>query len=103
MKRYVILASLALLSSTAQAQFRCDGALIDERYSKLDVQRICGEPELKDHYNKHETVMLNGKDEEVTCLQVDQWYYRYGTNQTTYIVEFEKGFVTRVIRGRDKP
>jgi len=87
----------------AHAQFRCKGVFIDNGYAKLDVKRYCGEPVMIDSYTTPATLTDNHKKRTVSCKSVDQWYYTYGANKTTYVIEFEGGFVTRVLQGRDKP
>lgn len=98
----IILSSL-FFSFESQALFRCEGKIIDSRFNKLDIKRYCGEPEMIDSYSKIKKIILNGKEEEVSCTQVDQWYFSEGVNQTTFIVEFVRGFVTQVHQGQDKP
>lgn len=87
----------------AHAQFRCKGVFIDKGYSKLDVRRYCGEPEMTDSYTAPSKISANDKQKIFSCKSVDQWYYTYGPNKTSYVIEFENGFVTRVLQGRDKP
>ncbi len=99
---FIILSSL-LFAFETQAQFRCAGSLVDSRFNKLDIKRYCGEPEMKDSYTRREKIILNGKEEEIACTHVEQWYFSYGVNKTTVIVEFVGGFVTQVRQGRDKP
>lgn len=95
---------MALISMNSHAQFRCEGKIIEKgRFSKLDVSRYCGNPLMKDSYKKSEASHSNGKQKDTGCIDIDQWYYTQGPNKTTYVVEFEKGFVTRVVRGADKP
>ncbi len=100
---YMLLLSSSWLAFEAKAQFRCQGSFVDNRYSKLDVQRYCGEPLMKDSYTQTEKILVDGKEEEFSCSHIDQWYYSIGVNKTTYVVEFEAGFVVRVVKGRDKP
>lgn len=101
---FAVFLSSSLMSAGSYAQFRCEGQLIEnDKYSKLDVQRYCGEPALKDSYTKSESVDVSGKTTGISCATVDQWYYSHGPNKTTYVVEFEKGFVSKVVRGADKP
>ena len=105
MKRILVslVLSTAILSFESHAEFRCKGKLIDDDYSKLDVKKYCGEPAMVDSYTKSETITLNKIKKEISCNSVDQWYYSYGENQTTYIVNFERGFVVSIRQGRDKP
>ena len=56
-----------------------------------------------DSYTTTEKIKTNKGIIEVSCKNVDQWYYSYGPKETTYVVEFEGGFVARVRQGRDKP
>ena len=94
----------SLVSSYSYAQFRCQGKLIGVGdYSKLDVKRYCGEPLMKDSYSKSEVIKHRFRKIKSNCTNVDQWYYTYGPEKITYVVEFERGFVTRVVRGNDKP
>jgi len=89
-------------SCAAYAEVRCKGRLINGSYSKLDIKKYCGEPVMVDSYTKTETDRINDKD-VTRCITVDQWYYSFGDNQTTYVIDFEGGFVARVKQGRDKP
>jgi hypothetical protein len=58
---------------------------------------------MKDSYNKPEVIKNGYRKTKANCTSVDQWYYTYGPDATTYVVEFERGFVTRVVRGTHKP
>ena len=106
MKNLLILVILAsgLFSHESWAQFRCKGRLINGSYSKLDVANYCGSPLLTDSYIKTGTVNTDrGETTAISCESVDQWYYHYAGNQKTYIIEFERGFVSRIRQGRDSP
>lgn len=114
----------------AYAVFRCEGRIINGGYSKLDVMNYCGKPELIDSYTATEKVNVYSKpyradsvykvdrldrvdrvdrdgrikaEIEVSCKSVDQWFYTYGFNNTTYVIEFEGGYVARIRKGRGKP
>lgn len=100
----VLFLGASLVSSYSYAQFRCQGKLIGVGgYSKLDVKRYCGEPLMKDSYSKPEVIKNGFKKIRANCSSVDQWYYTYGPEKITYVVEFERGFVTRVVRGENRP
>lgn len=92
----------ALVCSPLYAQFRCKGKLIDDTYSKLDVEEICGSPIYKDRYKKAIIVEMGENKKKVNCEEIDQWYYKVGAYKSTYIVEFRYGFVDNIVRGRDK-
>ena len=68
-----------------------------------DIKQYCGDPIMVDSYQKSEKVTLQNKELDVNCVIVDQWYYKYGQSKTTYIVEFEGGFVSRVRKGQSAP
>lgn len=103
---FVLVLIISFMPLNAYAQFRCKGKLVENsRLSKLDVIRYCGEPLMKDSYETQEIVVNDNKRRvtKINVSKIDQWYYTFGTNKTTYVVEFEKGFVVQVIRGEDQP
>jgi len=103
-KTFILFILFSLFASfEAYADFRCQGRFINSTYSKLDVKKYCGEPVMVDSYTKTETISFKDEDKDVSCITVDQWYYSYGPNKTTYIIDFEGGFAVRVRQGRDKP
>jgi len=92
------------LSLDAQAGFRCKGKILSSSYSKLDVKNYCGEPLLVDRYNK--IIQRDNAGEgpvEKSCETVDQWYYNYDLDKSTYVIEFERGFLVRVKKGQVAP
>lgn len=99
----IIVLGALLLPVESHAAIRCQGRLVDGSYSKLDVKKYCGEPVMVDSYTKSETVDSDKDGGKESCENVDQWYYTNGPNKTTYVIEFEGGFVSGIRQGQDGP
>ena len=99
----IIVLGALLLPAETHAAIRCQGRLINGSYSRLDVKNYCGEPVMVDSYTKSETVNTHKAVKRVSYENVDQWYYTNGPNKTTYVIEFEGGFVSGIRQGQDGP
>ncbi len=99
----ILLVSFLFAFDAHAVFFKCKGSYLDSSYSKLDVMKYCGEPVMVDGYTKTETIIVNKEEVDVSCKHIDQWYYSYGANRTTFVVEFISGFVSGVRQGRNKP
>ncbi|MEM7466566.1 MAG: DUF2845 domain-containing protein [Pseudomonadota bacterium] len=93
--------TLVFTASTQAANFRCQGRFVDG-FTKLDLLSTCGEPSYKDSYSKI-TRIGDGRDRVYgVCEQIDQWYYINPDSKASYVLEIERGFVKRILRGRSR-
>ncbi len=88
----VVLLSL-LLASPADARLRCGGGLVQTGDRTWDVERECGEPDLRETLNY--TVAPDG----TLWSRVERWYYNHGPQQLIRMVDIRDGRVQSISSG----
>ncbi|MCC5858805.1 MAG: DUF2845 domain-containing protein [Ectothiorhodospiraceae bacterium] len=85
---FLPLLALCLAWSSAQASsLRCDGGLVSVGDRTWQVERMCGEPDLREPLD----VVLVADGSMVT--ETERWYYNRGPRYLVRVVEFRDGRV----------
>lgn len=100
MKRFLfVLPVLFIFGSESIAEaFRCEGGIVDEGYSIGEVLKKCGQPYFKDS-RKESRLVIEGKDEVMKNVSVDEWLYNFGTQSFIRVLTFESGKLAHIKTG----
>jgi uncharacterized protein DUF2845 len=102
--RLVLAACLALPLAAGADSLRCDGGIVSQGDSKLDLLGKCGAPALREAQGEERTrVRLDASGRAVaghsSALTVERWTYNFGPRQFVQHVTLESGTVKAVERG----
>jgi hypothetical protein len=100
----VILLSFGLFPSPASADsISCDGGIVSDGNSVVDLLMKCGQPAWKDSHQEEFTDRLTPGLKQRTYVTVEQWTYNFGPQQLLRTVTIKNGVVTDVKTGQYGP
>lgn len=97
MKTFLLTVTLALVAQPCFGMF-CDGGVVSEGDTQMDVLKRCGDP----HYvtsPEYRYVGTRGHHVDVRRTTVVDWIYNFGPRRFIYTVTFEGGRVVRIEAG----
>ena len=92
-ERIFLLAALLLLGLPAAASMRCDGGIANTGDRSFEVQRLCGEPDLR------EPLRITVAGDGTITTAVERWYYNAGPQRLIRTVDFQDGRAQRFAAG----
>ena len=100
----VTLLSFGLFLSPAIADsISCDGGLVSDGNSVVDLLMKCGQPAWKESHQEEFTDRLGPGLKQRTYVTVEQWTYNFGPQQLLRTVTIKNGVVTGVKTGQYGP
>lgn len=100
MNKWLALVVLAFMPALAFGQsVRCSNKIISEGSTRLDVQRLCGEPaqvEQKTIYNDVSAGQSNVRTGSTTEVHLEMWVYNFGPNRLMQRIWLQDGVVVRI-------
>jgi hypothetical protein len=100
----IILLSLGLFPSPASADsISCDGGIVSDGDSVVDLLMKCGQPAWKESHQEEFTDRLAPGLKQRTYVTVEQWTYNFGPQQLLRIVTIKNSVVTGVKTGQYGP
>jgi hypothetical protein len=100
----LIILSAVLLSTQASADsISCDGGIVSDGDSVVDLLMKCGQPAWKESHQEEFTDRLGPGLKQRTYVTVEQWTYNFGPQQLLRTVTIKNGVVTGVKTGQYGP
>ena len=96
----ILLLVTGLLPLQAHADsISCDGGIVSDGGSAVDLIIKCGKPEWKESYQEEITDQVNPNLKQRAYITVEQWTYNFGPQQFLRIVTLQNGVITGVRTG----
>lgn len=96
----ILLLVTGLLPLQARADsISCDGGIVSDGGSAVDLIIKCGKPEWKESYQEEITDQVNPNLKQRAYITVEQWTYNFGPQQFLRIVTLQNGVITGVRTG----
>lgn len=100
MNRWLVLVVLVWMPLLAFGQsLRCSDKIISEGSTRLDVERLCGEPAQVEHKTIYNDVSAGGPDVRTGLtveVHVEMWIYNFGPNRLMQRIWLQDGVVLRI-------
>lgn len=97
----IILFLIGLLPSSVNADsISCDGGIISNGDTAVDLIMKCGQPEWKDSHAEEVVDRLDRDVKRRTYITVEEWTYNFGPRQFLRIVTIRNGVISGIRTGQ---